>query len=99
MPADVSVLNNPEFMESFQLNWASPGQMLGGRPNEALQVGLGNGRYEIAGRQIQYEKFYAGPSFIRNGHSYREAPWAEFDEVVDTLVQTLPGPENSKVEN
>jgi 4-hydroxyphenylacetate 3-monooxygenase len=41
---------------------------------------------EFAGRQIQYEKFYAGPSFIQRGHSYREAPWNEFHAVVDTLL-------------
>lgn len=53
---------------------------------------------EFAGRQLQYEKFYAGASFIRRGHSYREAPWAEFHEVVDALLRNY-GPGNSKIEN
>ena len=30
---------------------------------------------EFAGRHLQYEKFYAGASFIVRNHNFREAPW------------------------
>ena len=30
---------------------------------------------EFAGRHMQYEKFYAGASFIIRNHSYRETDW------------------------
>ena len=48
---------------------------------------------EFAGRQQQYEKFYAGASFIIRNHSFREAPWEHFDGVVDDLMGTYDIPE------
>jgi 4-hydroxyphenylacetate 3-monooxygenase len=41
---------------------------------------------EFAGRHLQYEKFYAGASFIIRNHSFREADWAEFGKAVDDLM-------------
>jgi 4-hydroxyphenylacetate 3-monooxygenase len=41
---------------------------------------------EFAGRQQQYEKFYAGASFIVRNHSFREANWKFFDGLVDELM-------------
>ena len=41
---------------------------------------------EFAGRQQQYEKFYAGASFIVRNHSFREAPWKFFDGLVEKLM-------------
>ena len=38
---------------------------------------------EFAGRHLQYEKFYAGASFIIRNHSYRETDWTEFNTLVD----------------
>ena len=49
---------------------------------------------EFAGRQQQYEKFYAGASFIIKNHSYRETPWDDFDGVVDSLMDKYDLPEN-----
>src|ERR1700682_6484512 len=43
---------------------------------------------EFAGRHLQYEKFYAGASFIVRNHSYRETDWAAFNKVVDDLMAT-----------
>ena len=34
---------------------------------------------EFAGRHQQYEKFYAGASFIIRNHSFRETDWTEFN--------------------
>jgi 4-hydroxyphenylacetate 3-monooxygenase len=47
---------------------------------------------EFAGRQQQYEKFYAGASFIIKNHSYRETPWDYFDGVVDDLMESYDLP-------
>ena len=54
---------------------------------------------EFAGRHLQYEKFYAGASFIVRNHNFREAPWAQFDKVVDDLMAGYDVPEfqNKKV--
>ena len=43
---------------------------------------------EFAGRHLQYEKFYAGASFIIRNHSYRETDWNEFNRVVDDVMAT-----------
>jgi 4-hydroxyphenylacetate 3-monooxygenase len=49
---------------------------------------------EFAGRHLQYEKFYAGASFIVRNHSFREAPWTDFRKVVDDLMASydIPAP-------
>ena len=41
---------------------------------------------EFAGRHLQYEKFYAGASFIIRNHSYRETDWSEFNQLVENLM-------------
>ena len=41
---------------------------------------------EFAGRHLQYEKFYAGASFIIRNHNFREAPWKAFEKVVDDVM-------------
>jgi 4-hydroxyphenylacetate 3-monooxygenase len=41
---------------------------------------------EFAARHGQYEKFYAGPSFVVRDHSYRECPWDHFHGIVDGLL-------------
>jgi 4-hydroxyphenylacetate 3-monooxygenase len=41
---------------------------------------------EFAGRHLQYEKFYAGASFIIRNHSYRETDWGEFNRLVEDLM-------------
>jgi 4-hydroxyphenylacetate 3-monooxygenase len=41
---------------------------------------------EFAGRHLQYEKFYAGASFIIRNHSYREADWGAFNKLVEDLM-------------
>jgi len=50
---------------------------------------------EFAGRQQQYEKFYAGASFIVRNHSFREAPWEMFESVVDHVMGQYDIPEKS----
>jgi 4-hydroxyphenylacetate 3-monooxygenase len=48
---------------------------------------------EFAGRHLQYEKFYAGASFIVRNHSFREAPWSQFHGIVDELMGSYDIPE------
>jgi 4-hydroxyphenylacetate 3-monooxygenase len=48
---------------------------------------------EFAGRQQQYEKFYAGASFIVRNHSFRETDWKHFDGIVEKLMAGYGVPE------
>ena len=43
---------------------------------------------QFAGRHMQYEKFYAGASFIVRNHSFRETDWVAFNKVVEDLMAT-----------
>lgn len=92
MPADDSIFESSELMECFQNAWASP-QMSAVERVRLFRLAWEMIGSEFAGRQMQYEKFYAGPSFIRRGHSYREAAWTEFHDIVDRLLDSDGGRE------
>ena len=51
---------------------------------------------EFAGRHLQYEKFYAGASFIVRNHAYRETAWNEFHALVDKLMAGYEVPDKGK---
>lgn len=85
MPSDSSILDHLDLSDSFQRNWSSP-QLSAIDRMKLFRLVWEMVGSEFAGRQSQYEKFYSGPSFIRRGHSYREAPWMEFQAIVDELL-------------
>jgi aromatic ring hydroxylase len=47
---------------------------------------------EFAGRHQQYEKFYAGASFILRNHSFRETDWPSFMGIVERLMDSYDYP-------
>ena len=47
---------------------------------------------EFAGRHQQYEKFYAGASFIVRNHSFRETDWGAFHNIVERADRKLRHP-------
>ncbi len=85
MPANVSVMNDSGLARDFQTFWQTP-------QNDALarmklfKLAWDLVGSEFAGRHLQYEKFYAGASFIVRNHSFRETDWASFNEIVDDLM-------------
>jgi 4-hydroxyphenylacetate 3-monooxygenase len=85
MPADASVLDNPITREKFETYWSVPGHTAKDRMkllNLAWDL-LGS---DFAGRHMQYEKFYAGPSFVMNMYSNSTAPWKSWTADVETLM-------------
>jgi 4-hydroxyphenylacetate 3-monooxygenase len=92
MPASATVMHDPVTRRQFETYWQTP--QLGALERMKLfklvwdVVGS-----EFAGRQQQYEKFYAGASFIVRNHSFRETPWAHFDGVVERLMSRYDVPE------
>jgi 4-hydroxyphenylacetate 3-monooxygenase len=92
MPASSTVMHDPETRKQFETYWQTP--QLGALERMKLfklvwdVVGS-----EFAGRQQQYEKFYAGASFIVRNHSFRETPWSYFDGIVDRLMSGYDVPE------
>ncbi|HXQ51015.1 MAG TPA: 4-hydroxyphenylacetate 3-hydroxylase N-terminal domain-containing protein [Stellaceae bacterium] len=92
MPASVSVMHDPHLRGLFEAYWQTP--QLGAVDRVKLfklvwdLVGS-----EFAGRHLQYEKFYAGASFIIRNHNYREAPWDAFHAYADELLASYGVPE------
>ncbi len=91
MPADISVLDDPELKQTFETFWATP-QLEAVERMKLFKLAWDMVGSEFAGRQQQYEKFYAGASFIVRNHSYREAPWNDFDAYVDNLMASYDVP-------
>ncbi|MYH38932.1 MAG: hypothetical protein F4160_19280, partial [Rhodospirillaceae bacterium] len=92
MPASATVMNNPEIRQQFETFWQTP-QLPALERMKLFKLVWDMVGSEFAGRQQQYEKFYAGASFIIRNHNYREAPWDDFGAVVDRLMDSYDVPE------
>jgi 4-hydroxyphenylacetate 3-monooxygenase len=85
MPANVSIMRDADLAGDFATYWQTP-------QNDALarmklfKLAWDLVGSEFAGRHLQYEKFYAGASFIVRNHSFRETDWASFNKIVDDLM-------------
>jgi len=91
MPADVTVMHEPKLREMFEAYWQTP-QLAALERMKLYKLAWDLIGSEFAGRHLQYEKFYAGASFIVRNHSFREAPWAAFHGVVDELMGSYDVP-------
>jgi 4-hydroxyphenylacetate 3-monooxygenase len=85
MPADISVLREPDLARDFQTFWQTPQNDAVARM-KLFKLAWDMVGSEFAGRHLQYEKFYAGASFIVRNHSFRETDWAAFNKIVDDLM-------------
>ncbi len=97
MPADSSVMHEPKLKELFETYWQTP-QLGAVERMKLYKLAWDLIGSEFAGRHLQYEKFYAGASFIVRNHSFREAPWAQFHKVADDLMAgyDIPGKKAEK---
>jgi len=82
MPADISVLSNADLSRNFQTYWQTP------QCDAITRMKLFKLAWDLVGRHQQYEKFYAGASFILRGHSFRETDWASFKGIVERLIDS-----------
>ena len=85
MPANVSVMDDPDLARQFQAFWQTP-QSDALTRMKLFKLAWDMVGSEFAGRHQQYEKFYAGASFIIRNHSFRETDWAAFNEIVEDLM-------------
>ena len=95
MPADISVMHSPEMRPDFEAYWQTP-QMGAVARMKLFKLAWDLIGSEFAGRHAQYEKFYAGASFIVRNHNFREAPWESYHKVVDDLMASYDVPEAGK---
>ena len=91
MPADTSVLQDPALRRQFETWFATP-QLAALDRMKLFRLAWDLVGSEFAGRQLQYEKFYAGASFIVRNYSHMLAPWAELHGVVDGLMNGYAAP-------
>jgi len=85
MPADISVVENEELARKFTTYFQTP-QSGAVERMKLFKLAWDMVGSEFAGRHLQYEKFYAGASFIVRNHAFRETPWSEFHKLVDDLM-------------
>ncbi|MGE5638778.1 MAG: 4-hydroxyphenylacetate 3-hydroxylase family protein [Clostridia bacterium] len=91
MPADISVMQDPKLRAQFEQYWQTP-QMGAAERMKLYKLAWDLIGSEFAGRHLQYEKFYAGASFIIRNHNFRETPWDHFHKVVDDLMNSYDLP-------
>ncbi len=92
MPADITVMHDPKLKEQFETYWQTP-QLGAVERMKLYRLAWDLIGSEFAGRHLQYEKFYAGASFIVRNHSFREAPWDSYHKVVDDLMASYGIPQ------
>ena len=92
MPADITVMHDPALRAQFETYWQTP-QLPALERMKLYKLAWDLIGSEFAGRHLQYEKFYAGASFIVRNHNYREAPWAGYEKVVEDLMASYGVPE------
>ncbi len=92
MPADVSVLENPQTRALFEQLWSTPQQSALDK-FKLFKLAWDLLGSDFGGRHLQYERFYMGPAFVVRGHVSRETEWGAFEGTVDDLLGRYgPGP-------
>lgn len=91
MPASVTVMHDPHLRTLFETYWQTP-QMKALDRVKLFKLVWDLVGSEFAGRHQQYEKFYAGASFIVRNHNFREADWQAFHRIVDGLLASYDVP-------
>jgi 4-hydroxyphenylacetate 3-monooxygenase len=85
MPANISVMRDADLARDFQTYWQTP-QSDAVTRMKLFKLAWDMIGSEFAGRHLQYEKFYAGASFIVRNHAFRETDWASFNKVAEDLM-------------
>jgi len=91
MPADISVINDPNLREQFETFWSVPGQSAIERM-KFMKLAWDLLGSDFAGRHAQYERFYAGPAFINTHYSYVNCPWEDMRGIVETVLDSYETP-------
>lgn len=91
MPADISVMADPKLRAAFESYWASPQSSAVDRM-KLYKLAWDLTGSEFAGRHQQYEKFYAGASFVVRNYMYTHTNWQDLEGVADRLMSSYGVP-------
>jgi 4-hydroxyphenylacetate 3-monooxygenase len=90
-PADVSVMGDDGLREKFMQYWSTPQQRAVDRM-KLYKLAWDRTGSEFAGRHQQYEKFYAGASFVVRNYAYMHTDWRALEGVADRLMSSYDVP-------
>jgi 4-hydroxyphenylacetate 3-monooxygenase len=91
MPADGSVLEDPDLAPQFATYWQTP-HMSALERMKLFRLAWDIVGSELGGRHLQYEKFFPGASFVVRNHNYREAPWKAWQDRIDSRLERMTPP-------
>jgi len=91
MPADSSVLEDPQLRATFERYWSVQGHSATERM-KLFRLGWDLLGSEFAGRHMQYEKFYAGPAHVMALYNFLNAPWDDMKGIVGRLMDSYDTP-------
>jgi 4-hydroxyphenylacetate 3-monooxygenase len=92
LPADLSVLDNPQTRPVFERYWGLPGTTARER-YKFIKMAWNLLGSDFAGRHTQYEKFYGGPPHIMDLYSFFNCPWDERRDGVDHILHDMDADE------
>ncbi len=95
MPADISVVSDPDTLATFEKYWSTPQHGAVDRM-KLYKLAWDLTGSEFAGRHQQYEKFYAGASFVVRNYNFMHTDWAAMEGVADRLLSSYDVPEEFK---
>jgi 4-hydroxyphenylacetate 3-monooxygenase len=87
MPADISVMDNPETKATFEALWKM-GDASAVERFKLHKLAWDVLASEFAGRHSQYERFYMGPAYIVRAHNLRECAWPEVDGFTEDVLSS-----------
>jgi 4-hydroxyphenylacetate 3-monooxygenase len=90
-PADISVIDDPKMKETFETYWSVPGETAKDRM-KVLKLAWDLLGSDFAGRHMQYERFYAGPSFIVTNYNFLTADWDAWEGIIDGILDSYDAP-------
>lgn len=90
-PADVSVMGADGLRETFEQFWSTPQQSAVDRM-KLYKLAWDLTGSEFAGRHQQYEKFYAGASFVVRNYAFMHTDWRLLEGTADRLMSSYDVP-------
>ena len=91
-PASINLVRDPTLKVMFDKYWSTVDD------SSVERMKLFSLAWDLVGsghasRLQSYEKFFVGPVFSIRNYSYINAPWDEFDAIVEDLMQQYDVPD------
>jgi 4-hydroxyphenylacetate 3-monooxygenase len=88
MPADISVLSDPNLRNTFDTYWSVANATALDRL-KFMKLAWDYLGSELASRHGQYERFYAGPQFVNALYNFANCPWNDHKNRVEEVMASM----------